>query len=137
MGAVCAIAAALEDSVIRTRAGVTLVEVLIAIVVLSIGILALTGSSALATRMIGSGNMETHAALRAASRVELLRAAANSTTPHCQAPTFSSGGPVLSDALAESWAVSPSGSLRGIRVIVSYRTVHGMRSALLESRIAC
>jgi Tfp pilus assembly protein PilV len=121
----------------RTAIGVTLVEVLIAIVVLGIGILALTGTSALATRMIGSGKVETRAAMRASSRVELLRAAANSTTPHCQAPSFSSGGPVLSDAMAESWAVAPSGSLRGVRVTVSYRTVHGSRAALLETKIAC
>jgi prepilin-type N-terminal cleavage/methylation domain-containing protein len=121
----------------QTRTGVTLVEVLIAIVVLGIGILALAGSSGLATRMIGSGRMETLAAVRAASRIELLRAAANSTTPHCQGPSFSSSGPVLSGALAESWAVAPSGSLRGVRVIVSYRTVHGPRSALLESKISC
>jgi Tfp pilus assembly protein PilV len=121
----------------RTAIGVTLVEVLIAIVVLGIGILALTGTSALATRMIGSGKVETRAAMRASSRVELLRAAANSTKPHCQAPSFSSGGPVLSDAMAESWAVAASGALRGVRVTVSYRTVHGPRSALLESKIAC
>jgi Tfp pilus assembly protein PilV len=121
----------------QTRIGVTLVEVLIAIVVLGIGILALAESSALATRMIGSGKVQTLATMRAASRVELLRAAANSTTPPCQAPDFSSGGPVLSDALAESWAVTPSGSLRGVRVIVTYRTVHGPRSALVESKIAC
>jgi prepilin-type N-terminal cleavage/methylation domain-containing protein len=121
----------------QARAGMTLVEVLMAIVVLGIGILGLAGSSGLATRMIGSGKVETLAAMRAASRLELLRAAANSTTPHCQAPSFSGGGPVLSDALTESWAVTPSGSLRGVRVIVSYRTVHGVRSALVESKITC
>jgi prepilin-type N-terminal cleavage/methylation domain-containing protein len=121
----------------QTATGVTLVEVLIAIVVLGIGILALSGSSALATRMIGRGKAETLAAMRAASRLELLRAAANSTTPHCQAPDFSSGGPVLSDALAESWMVAPAGSLRSVRVTVSYRTVQGERSALVESKIAC
>jgi hypothetical protein len=105
--------------------------------VLSIGVLALTGSSALVTRMIGRGKVETEAALRASRRVELLRAAAASTTPRCQAPSFSNGGPVLFDALAESWVVSPSGTLRQVRVSVSYLTVRGVRSAMLETVIAC
>jgi prepilin-type N-terminal cleavage/methylation domain-containing protein len=123
--------------VTRSTSGVTLVEVLIAIVVLSIGVLALTGSSALVTRMIGRGKVETEAALRASRRVELLRAAAASTTPRCQAPSFSNGGPVIFDALAESWVVSPSGTLRRVRVSVSYLTVRGVRSAMLETVVAC
>jgi prepilin-type N-terminal cleavage/methylation domain-containing protein len=121
----------------RLTAGVTLVEVLIAIAVLGVGILALTGSSALVTRMIGRGKVETRAAVRAARRVELLRAAAVSTTPHCLAPGFTNGGPVFSDALVESWAVTPSGPMRRIQVTVSYLTVRGPRSAVLETAIAC
>jgi hypothetical protein len=111
--------------------------VLIAIAVLGVGILALTGSSALVTRMIGRGKVETRAAVRAARRVELLRVAAVSTTPHCLAPGFTNGGPVFSDALVESWAVTPSGPMRRIQVTVSYLTVRGPRSAVLETAIAC
>lgn len=121
----------------RQTAGVTLVEVLIAIAVLGVGILGLTGSSALVTRMIGRGKVETRAAVRAARRVELLRTAAASTTPHCMAPELSNGGPVFSDALSESWMVTPSGSVRRIRVTVSYLTIRGPRSAVLETVIAC
>jgi prepilin-type N-terminal cleavage/methylation domain-containing protein len=121
----------------RLTAGVTLVEVLIAIAVLGVGILALTGSSALVTRMIGRGKVETRAAVRAARRVELLRAAAASTTPHCLAPGFTNGGPVFSDALVESWVVTPSGPVRRVRVTVAYLTVRGPRSAVLETAIAC
>jgi prepilin-type N-terminal cleavage/methylation domain-containing protein len=121
----------------RLTAGVTLVEVLIAIAVLGVGILALTGSSGLVTRMIGRGKVETRAAVRAARRVELLRAAAVSTTPHCLSPGFTDGGPVFSDALAESWVVTPAGPVHRIRVTVSYLTVRGLRSAVLETAIAC
>ena len=42
--------------------GFTLVEVLIAVVVLGIGVTALVGSSALVTRMVGRGASETKAA---------------------------------------------------------------------------
>jgi len=123
--------------VTRSTSGITLVEVLIAIVMLSIGVLALAGSSAQVTRMIGRGKVETQAALRATRRVELLRAIAASTTPLCQAPSFSSGGPVVSGGLAESWTVSGFGSLRQVRVDVSYRTVYGARSAVLQTVLAC
>ncbi|MBA3344628.1 MAG: prepilin-type N-terminal cleavage/methylation domain-containing protein, partial [Gemmatimonadales bacterium] len=39
----------------RAPAGFTLVEVLVAVVVLGVGIVALAGASAMATRMIGQG----------------------------------------------------------------------------------
>jgi prepilin-type N-terminal cleavage/methylation domain-containing protein len=117
--------------------GVTLVEVLIAIAVLGIGILALTGSSALVTRMIGRGKIETQAALRAAHRVELLRAMASGTTPRCQASAFAGGGPILLNGSSETWVVSPTGSVRTVRVTVSYLTTRGLRSAVVETRIAC
>jgi Tfp pilus assembly protein PilV len=121
----------------HTVSGVTVVEVLIAIVVLGVGILALTGSSALVTRMIGRGKVETQAALRAARRVELLRASAASTTPRCSGPSFASGGPVLADGMSESWVVTPVGAVRRVRVSVSYLTVRGVRSAVLETAVAC
>ena len=121
----------------QTASGVTVVEVLIAIVVLGIGILALTGSSSLVTRMIGRGKVETQAALLAARRVELLRASAASTTPRCSAASFASGGPVLADGMSESWVVTPAGAVRRVRVTVSYLTVRGVRSAVLETAFAC
>jgi prepilin-type N-terminal cleavage/methylation domain-containing protein len=121
----------------HTSAGFTLVEVLVALVVLGIGIVALTGSSALVTRMIGRGKMETHAALAASRRVELLRVLAHSTSPRCISPDFASGGPVIQDGLAQSWTVTPAGTLRRVRVTVGYLTVRGSRSAVLETAIQC
>jgi prepilin-type N-terminal cleavage/methylation domain-containing protein len=121
----------------QTRAGLTLVEILVAVVVLGIGILALTGSSAMVTRMIGRGKVETHAALRASRRVELLRLAAGSTSPRCASPTFASGGPLRADGLSESWIVAPEGKVRRVRVTVSYLTIRGIRSAVLETGVEC
>jgi prepilin-type N-terminal cleavage/methylation domain-containing protein len=117
--------------------GLTLIELLIALIVLGVGILALTGSSSLVTRMLGRGKVETQAALLASRRVEMLRVAAGSTTPRCTSPRFSSGGPVTDGGLRESWTVSPSGQLRQVRVVVAYLTVRGTRSAVLETTIEC
>ena len=126
-----------EALVHRLRAGMTLIEALVALIVLSIGILALSGSSSLITRMIGRGKAETHAAMAASRRVEMLRQAAQSSTPRCTAPEFASGGPVLEDGLTQSWTVPSAGSIRRVRVTVSYLTVRGIRSAVLETAVAC
>jgi prepilin-type N-terminal cleavage/methylation domain-containing protein len=120
-----------------SKNGLTLVEVLVALVVLAIGIVALTGSSALVTRMIGRGKVETRAALMASGRVEMLRVAANSTSPRCTSSRFVSGGPITTGGLTESWVVPPTGRVRTVRVTVTYRTARGSRSAVLESGIPC
>jgi prepilin-type N-terminal cleavage/methylation domain-containing protein len=120
----------------RSTSGLTLVEVLVAIVVLGIGIVALTGGSSMVTRMIGRGKVETRAAQVASRRMEALRlAAANS--PRCTAAAFSSGGPAIHDGVTESWVVPAAGRLRLVRVTVTYLTVRGPRSAALETRIEC
>jgi prepilin-type N-terminal cleavage/methylation domain-containing protein len=118
-------------------AGVTLVEVIVAIVVLAVGVIALAGSSGMVTRMIGRGKAETHAAQAASRRMEMLRALAGSTTPRCSDPGFTSGGPILSEGITESWVVSPTGNIRRVRVTVTYLTVRGVRSAVLETAIEC
>jgi len=121
----------------QARPGFTLVEVLIALVVLGIGILALTGSSGVISRIIGRGKVETQAAMAASSRMDALRSAAASTTPRCTSPDFRSGGPQLDNGLLTSWSVPSSGRLRRVRVSVSYVTTHGVRLAELETDIAC
>ena len=57
------------------RFGVTVAEVLVAVVVLTVGVLALVGTWARTSRMIGLGRHSTVAALAASSRIEWLRQA--------------------------------------------------------------
>jgi prepilin-type N-terminal cleavage/methylation domain-containing protein len=121
----------------RSRSGLTLVEVLVAVVVLAIGLVALAGGSGLVTRMIGRGKVETRAALAASRRMEAIRLAAYSTTPRCTAPAFASGGPVIDGAVSESWVVPQAGQVRRVRVTVTYLTARGPRSASLETGIEC
>jgi prepilin-type N-terminal cleavage/methylation domain-containing protein len=119
------------------RSGFTLVEALVAVVVVGIGILALMSASASVTRMIGRGKMETRAALAASQRMEVLRSVAGATSPRCANPAFSSGGPVMVGGVAEKWEVAPDGNVRSVRVTVTYLTVRGLRTASLETRITC
>ncbi len=120
-----------------SRPGFTLIEVLVAIVVLGVGILALVSTSGFGSQMIGRGKVETRAAEAASRRLEGLRLAANATTPRCTGPEFVTGGPVTSQAITESWLVPPAGKVRRVRVTVAYRTVRGSRTASLETAIEC
>jgi prepilin-type N-terminal cleavage/methylation domain-containing protein len=120
-----------------SSSGFSLVEVLVAIVVLGIGIVALVGSSAMVTRMIGRGKVETRAAQVASRRLETLRLAAYSTSPRCTAAGFISGGPASTSGVTESWVVPGAGKVRTVQVNVTYRTVQGARTASLQTRIEC
>jgi Tfp pilus assembly protein PilV len=114
-----------------------MVEVLVAIVILSVGLIALAGSSAMVTRMIGRGKTETRVAQAASQRLEVLRTAAYSTTPRCTAAAFASGGPVTVNGRTESWTVSVGGRVRTVQVSVTYRTAGGPRTSTLQTRIEC
>ena len=56
--------------------GFTLTEVLVAVLVLAVGVVALASTSATVSRMIGLGKIETRAAQAASRRMETLRLAA-------------------------------------------------------------
>jgi prepilin-type N-terminal cleavage/methylation domain-containing protein len=56
----------------RRRDGFTLVELMVAIIILAIGILGLAGTSAVITRQMGSANRQTVAAAIAQSRFDSL-----------------------------------------------------------------
>jgi prepilin-type N-terminal cleavage/methylation domain-containing protein len=121
----------------HSRLAFTLIEVLVAVLVLGVGIIALVGTSAGVTRMIGRGKIETRAAQAASSRMETLRLAAYATSPRCSNPGFASGGPVLSGGMTESWVVPPTGKVRRVRVTVTYLTTRGAREAVLETALTC
>jgi prepilin-type N-terminal cleavage/methylation domain-containing protein len=121
----------------HSRLGFTLTEVLVAVLLLGVGIIALAGTSATVTRMIGLGKVETRAAQAASRRMEALRLAAYATSPRCSDPRFSSGGPVLSGGMTESWLVPPIGRVRKVRVTITYLTARGSREAMLETALTC
>lgn len=121
----------------RPRSGLTLIEVLIAIIVLGVGVAVLASSSGSMMRMLGRGNVETQAAHAASSRMENLRLAAYGTRLPCTGPAFASGGPIVTGVMTESWVVPPSGKVRRVRVTVTYLTPRGPRTAGLETVIAC
>lgn len=119
------------------RGGFTLVEVLVAVVMLGVGVMAMASSAAMSTRMIGRGKMETRAAQAAGRRLETLRLAAYSTTPRCTAGSFANGGPVTTDGVTENWLVAGAGSSRTITITVTHGTVRGAHTDTLRSIVEC
>jgi prepilin-type N-terminal cleavage/methylation domain-containing protein len=110
--------------------GFTIIEVMLAVVLLTIGVMALVGSSALVTRMIGKGKESTLAVQVATARFEKLRNIAWSTATPCTSANFVSGNAAAQAGVgvAESWVVGAApatGSGRDVTVTVTYRDNRG------------
>ena len=123
--------------VARSHAGLSLVEVVVALAVTSVGLGAVAGSVALVTRMVGRGAVETRAAQVAESRIEQLRAAAGSATPRCASALFTAGGPLSTQQVTERWEIAPAGASRDVRVIVWYQIPGGIHADTVATRIDC
>ena len=119
----------------RQRSGFTIVEVLVAVMILSVGVIALAGSSAIVTRMIGRGKSDTRAAQLATQRVEAIRLQAYSTTPRCTA--LANGGPVTTDHVTLSGVVAVNGTGRDVTVSATYATPGGTQTETLTTYIEC
>jgi hypothetical protein len=101
---------------------VTVVEVLVAVMVLTVGVMALVGGFAGMSRMIGQGGRATIAAQVAAGRLEELSRIAHSTSPPCTAADWRSDSASQS-GIAQRWQVlDPAGWARRVQLVVSYRT---------------
>jgi prepilin-type N-terminal cleavage/methylation domain-containing protein len=117
------------------RSGFTIVEVVVAVMILGVGVLALTASSAMVTRMIGRGKVDTRAAQLGTQRLEALRLVAYSTTPRCTA--LADGGPQITDNVTVSWDVTVNGTGRDVQVSITYATPSGPRTEQLTTYIEC
>ena len=106
----------------RDDRGFSLVEVLVSVVILSIGTLMLAGGSLFVTRDLVRARGQTDAAALAQSKADELRALAASTASVCTATGFASSSSASTvGKLTLSWVVPTSGSQRVVRVITSYK----------------
>lgn len=110
------------------RKGFSLPEVMVAMVILTVGVLGLAATSGAVTAMIGSGGRYGGSATVAASRIERLRATACASLAN---------GSATSGRYTESWTVTTSGYLRTVQVTVSYPNRTQTRSDVYETTIAC
>jgi prepilin-type N-terminal cleavage/methylation domain-containing protein len=121
------------------RSGFTLVEMLIAIVMLGIGLLAVAAGSGTVTRTLHGSKIATQASQLAGWRMGQLRAYARSTLPPCTHGKFipSASAQVMSN-VSQRWTILQVGTLRQVNVISTYAVGRGQtRSDTLSSTINC
>ena len=115
----------------RLRSGLSVVEVLVALMIVSIGLLGIAGSTALALRTTLDAAHGREAAQRAASRVALLAAGG------CDRAT----GGAVSDVdrqVSERWTiVARANGFATVTDSVSWMSARGARSFSLTSAITC
>ena len=97
---------------VAPRRGFTVVEVVVAIMILAIGVLGLAATSGVVSRQLGRGNLQTIAAAVAQSRFDSL------TSVPCQnlAPTsgVNQTGTATIRGVRESWVISDSNDMKAI-----------------------
>lgn len=125
--------------VIVRRGGFTLVELLVAIVILTSGILAVAGGSIMTTRNLQRSKVSTLASGLTNAKLDELLSYANATSPACTAGTFaSSSSAQVTNQVSLTWNVPASGALRTVRVFASYKLSKGATKVdTLTGRIAC
>lgn len=118
-----------------SRAGFTLVEVMLASILLSSGVGAVLGTAALTIRMVHQGRQVTRAHQVASAELERLRGLASEAPALCGA--LPDGADSSSDGTAWQWRVSASGELREVVVTVSVPMPGGVRTDSLLGTIRC
>ena len=115
--------------------GFTIIEVMVAVVVLGIGIVALVGSSGVVTRMMGQGKRTTSAVNYAQLRLESMRQTAMSATPQCTGLAGSTTA--FPGNVSVTTQVQTINNMRRLRAIVSYPSGRGTMIDTLVTLIRC
>ncbi len=122
----------------RNRSGFTIIEVLIAIIMLTVGVLALASSSGSITRMMHFAQAKTDASALAQSALDSMRYEANATTPRCTNLVSGTVGSHKQGFTASAEVTtSASGNLRDIVVIVNYRVGPQAKTDIVSSSLFC
>ena len=123
----------------RERDGFTIVEVMVAVVMLSVGIMALVGSSALVSRMVGRGKQTTYVGQVATARLDYLRQIAASTSPACGSAAFKTDS-ITTNGYREVWVVPAAvagNNTRLVQVIVRHQAPRRLVRDTLRTTILC
>ncbi len=119
------------------EAGFTIIEIMIAVVILAVGLLGLTTTSGLVTRMIGRGQRSEIASILALQRMERMRPlACNPARRVAGAETLMRGSQPVARV---SWTFADAGnnSIR-MRVVVDFvASANRVRTETMETSIIC
>lgn len=117
-----------RESGFGLRSGFTLVELVVSVLVLAVGLLALTGASAVVARQINGGAQLTLAATMAQSRFESMRGRDCSTLE---------GGASERGGIAEQWSVVRMGPVLEVTDTVRIMGRHAQRVHAFRTSIPC
>jgi prepilin-type N-terminal cleavage/methylation domain-containing protein len=119
-------------SAARNRRGMTMIELLVALAIVSIGVFGLAGGATLVTRLTGGGTIQTRAAAIANAHIEQFRSMS------CSSVT--SGTDTVRSVIT-TWTSSAitTSARRGtsVSMTVQYPTTKGMRSQVYKTILPC
>ena len=118
-----------------TSAGFTLLEVLLAVLVLTAGLLGFAGTLGPVSALTGQGRIQGRVAVVLASRVSRLRTELQAGAPGCVLPA--SGSAVHPSGLGESWVSSLSANIVELRIVARFRLPRGVEAETLIARFPC
>jgi prepilin-type N-terminal cleavage/methylation domain-containing protein len=113
--------------IIRTGAGFSLVEIMVALLVLSMGLLSLTSAAASVTRLSGRATVLTRGAALGASRVESILAEG------CAAGS----GDSTVGRFQLRWTVTPRGRAADVLVTLASPQPGGWKTDTVSTRVPC
>ena len=120
----------------KNERGFTIVEVIIAIIVLTVGLLGMVTTSALVTRMIARGQRSANAANFASQRLEQLRVTGCKSQAAGKDTLYTQSGTV---AATNSWVFTNAANSHWTIVdTVKYQTSKGAwRTDIMETQVSC
>ena len=110
------------------RKGFSLIELMVAIMMLTVGLLGIAATTAVSTQMIGAGGRHTLAASVAQSRFEMLQRGP------CAALV---GGSTYTRGVSESWEIDSVRTSAFVTARVTYRTRRGPHTQVFRSVRPC
>ena len=123
---------------VNRAGGFTVVEVVIAICILSIGILGLAGTAASVTRMVGRSQQYAKAASLAQERFEILRAQVAPTPANLGAACATlPGGSSTSGTYSVTWSSTAVTNGWRVSIVVTSRTARGTKTDTFTQLLTC
>ena len=117
------------------RFGFTLLEVMIALLLVTVGLLGLVGTLGPIAALAGRSRVHDRVALALASRADSLRAMVRAAAPACTAPP--GGTRQHSDGVLERWTTADLGRIIEVRIEAGMPAMRGNRPDTLVTRVSC
>lgn len=115
--------------------GFTLLEVLVALLVLTVGLLGLAGTLEPTAALAREGKAHGRAALILGSRLDSLRVEVRGGAPACTVPA---GGTLRHPGgITERWSAAARGEMVGVSVIAEFADRRGFHADTVLSVLAC